>query len=236
MIMSNPTDRMNIYVIVGLQSEADFLEPLIQTLKSRFEAEGTYVVIRTFNPYDSNKNFITQLINKRNDIHLYPEKVEQSTGGRKVQQYILTHGAKAPILLIGHGVGAVAAYHAAELLEKHNGSDIKFIVQIASPKVPISPLFRNRVGFLMQNKRGINNDPLSWNGTWSHSKYTFASHRYPGLLYNNSEKGRRAYAPGNVTQVDISGQPTNYFSATTGIGSVTNLARTMNIIWSWVRS
>jgi hypothetical protein len=233
--MSSTSNRLNIYVIVGHQSEARFLEPLIITLKSRFEAEGTYVVVRTLNPYGSSKNIIKQLIDKRNDTHLYPEKADQSTGGRTVQQDIITLGAKAPIVLIGYGVGAVAAYHGAELLEKHNGCEIKFIVQIGSPKVPISPHFRNRVGFLTQNKRGINNDPLSWNGTWSHSKYTFTSHRYPGLLYNATEKGRRAYAPGNVTQVDITGQPTNYFSATTGIGSVSNLARTMNIIWSWVR-
>jgi|GEM_PF-6438095 len=233
--MSSSSNRLNIYVIVGVQSEVSILEPLITTLKSRFEADDTYVVVRTLSPYGSNRNFVKQLINKRNDMNLYPEKVEQSTGGRKVQQDILTYGAKAPIILIGHGVGAVAAYHGAELLEKHNGCDIKFIVQIGSPKVPVSLNFRNRVGFLMHNKRGIYNDPLLWNGTWSHSKYTFSSHRYPGLLYNATEKGRRAYAPGNVTEVDIIGQPANYYSTTVGMGSVSNLARTVNIIWSWVR-
>lgn len=237
-MLSLPTtsNRLNIYVIVGLETEASFLEPLISTLKSRFEAEGTYVVVRTLNPYGPSKNIIKQLIHKRNDTQLYPENVEQSIGGRKVQQDVLMLGAKAPIILIGYGVGAVAAYHGAELLERHNDCNIKFIVQIGSPKVAISPQFRKRVGFITPNKRGIHNDPLLWNGTWSHSKYTFTSHRYPGLLYNASEKGRRAYAPGNVSQVDITGQPMNYFSTTTGIGAVSNLARTMNIIWSWVRT
>ncbi|WP_156889567.1 hypothetical protein [Paenibacillus harenae] len=233
--MSN-RKRVNIYLVAGIRAAEPEFRPLAEALKSRFEQEQMTVTIRVLFPYGGgNENLFKQAKAVRRDIRLYPEQVQQSAGGQEARRLVRTLGARDPVLLIGCGSGGAAAYHAAELLER-DGIDVRFIVQVGSPKVPIGGRFQERVGYIAKKGVWLEGDSLPWQGGWSHAKYRFSSHRYPGLLYNAREKGRRFYAPGNVAMLDIEGQYPNFFSPKAGRGSVSNLAKTINAIWEWFYS
>ncbi|MFC0335772.1 hypothetical protein ACFOLF_13990 [Paenibacillus sepulcri] len=225
--------RVNIYLVAGIRTAEPVFRPLADALRNRFGQENLNVTIRILFPYGGEHNStMKQIRSARRDVRLYPEQVQQSAGGQQVRTLVRTLGARDPILLIGYGIGGAAAYHAAELLEQ-DGCDIRFIAQVGSPKVPIGRHFQGRVGYIVKKGAWLEGDPLAWQGSWSHAKYRFASHRYPGLLYNSQEKGRRYYAPDNVAMLDMEGQSPNYFSPRAGRGAVSNLAKTMNMIWNW---
>jgi hypothetical protein len=226
-------NRIIIYLIGDSDMMEGYFQPVSNALRSRFEAEQISVIVRTIHAYGGNDSTLKQWLLARRDMQLFPEQIEQSVGGQKVRQQVKILGAKEPILFIGHGAGGVAAYHAAELLEKHEACNIRFIVQINSPKSPISPSFSDRVGYIARNGVGVEGEPSPWQGGWSHQKYRFASHRYPGLLFNSQEKGRRFYAPKNIVKLDIKGPSNSYFSSIQGHGAVSNLAKTLNVIWNW---
>ena len=225
--------RIIIYLVADIDMSEDYFGPITDALRSRFEAEQFSVIIRTIDAYSGDYSLLRQRLQARRDMQLFPEQIEQSVGGQSVRRQVKMLGAKEPILFIGHGVGGAAAYHAAELLEKHESCDIRFIIQISSPKVPISPSFRDRVGYIARSGVGVEGNPLPWVGGWSHPKYHFASHRYPGLLFNSQEKGRRFYAPKNIIKLNIKGSATSYYSSFQGHGAVSNLAKTLNVIWNW---
>jgi hypothetical protein len=228
-------NKIIIYLIADIDMTEGYFKPFSDALRSRFEAEQINIIVRTIHAYGGIDNTLKMWLLARHDMHLFPEEFEQSVGGQKVRQQVKILGAKEPIIFIGHGAGGVAAYHAAELLEKHEGCDIRFIVQISSPMAPISPSFRDRVGYIARNGIGDEGEPFPWQGGWSHQKYRFASHRYPGLLFNSQEKGRRFYAPKNIVKLDIKGPSTSYYSSNEGHGAVSNLAKTLNVIWSWLQ-
>jgi hypothetical protein len=226
---------INIYIIADIDMHDHDFKPIIDALRSRFEVERIHAIARIIHPY-SGSSLLKQLFQMLRDIKIFPDQVEKSLGGQKVRQQVKILGSKEPILLIGHGAGGIAAYHAAELLEKQDKCDIRFIAQIGSPKVPIGPSFQDRVGYITNKGLGYNGEPSSWQGGWSHPKYRFKSHRYPGLLFNSKEKGRRFYAPNRVVQINAGGQQSSYYSTTHGIGVVSNLAKTLNVIWDWFHS
>jgi hypothetical protein len=227
--------RINLYLVTDIDMHEDFFAPVAAALRSRFEAENKLVAIRTLHPYSSNNdNIIKQLLQARHDFKLYPQEAGQSIGGQSIRQQVKMHGAKDPLVFIGHGAGGVAAYHAAELLEQ-DGCEIRFIAQIGSAKVPIGASFKDRVGFLTRMGLRREGEPAPWQDGWSHAKYRLTSHRYPGLLFIGKEKGRRFYAPNNVARIEIKGSQTSYYSTTEGLGAVSNLAKTINVIWDWFR-
>jgi hypothetical protein len=223
-------------LIADIDMKEGYFQQVSDALRSRFEAEQISVIIRTIDAYGGNYSMLRQRLQARRDMQLFPEQFELSVGGQTVRRQVKILGAKEPILFIGHGAGGVAAYHAAELLERHEGCDIRFIVQISSPKAPISPSFRDRVGYIARNGVGDEGEPFPWQGGWSHQKYRLASHRYPGLLFNSQEKGRRFYAPKNIVKLDIKGPSTIYYSSIHGHGAVSNLAKTLNVIWNWFKN
>ncbi|SEB40155.1 hypothetical protein [Paenibacillus sp. GP183] len=228
---------VTIYIVAGIQTNENMFKPLIDTLRGRYGTEKGSVMIRILHPYgEESHNKVKQLYQLGRDIQLYPEQASQSSGGQRVRQMVKTLGAKDKLLFIGYGSGGPAAYHAAELLEKQDGCDVRFVVQVGSPKVPIGLQFRSRVGFLTRKGHGSELEPSPWYGGWSHAKYRFTSHRYPGLLFNSREQGRRFYAPQHISAIDISGPELNYFSPSEGKGTVSNLAKTMNVIWNWFQT
>ncbi|MBD2848479.1 hypothetical protein IDH44_25130 [Paenibacillus sp. IB182496] len=222
---------VNIYLVAGAWTHEEMFRPLAEALKYRFEQGGLVAITRVVLPYEDGNRF-AQLREARRDVRLYPEQAAHSAGGVRVRRLVRTLGARDPLLLIGCGSGGAAAYHAAELLEAE-GCEVRFVVQVGSPKVPIGHGFRERVGYIAKKGGLLESDPHVWQGSWSHAKYRFASHRYPGLLYNAREKGRRYYAPGQVAMLDVEGRVPDYFSPVAGRGSVSNLAQTMNTIWEW---
>jgi hypothetical protein len=225
--------RINLILVTDIDMHEQFFAPVAAALRSRFEAENKLVAIRTLNPYHNN-NIIKQLLHARHDFKLYPQGAGQSIGGQSIRQQVKMLGARDPLFFIGHGAGGVAAYHAAELLEQ-DGYEIRFIAQIGSAKVPIGASFKDRVGFLTRMGLRKEGEPAPWQDGWSHAKYRLTSHRYPGLLFIGKEKGRRFYAPNNVASIEIKGSQTSYYSTTQGKGAVSNLAKTINVIWDWFR-
>jgi hypothetical protein len=228
---------VTIYIVAGIQTNENMFKPLIDTLLGRYGKENGSVMIRMLHPYgEDSHNKVKQLYQLGRDMQLYPEQASQSSGGQRVRQLVKMLGAKDKLMFIGYGGGGPAAYHAAELLEKQDGCDVRFVVQVGSPKVPIGLQFRSRVGFLTRKGHGSELEPSLWYGGWSHAKYRFTSHRYPGLLFNSREQGRRFYAPQHISAIDISGPELNYFSPSEGKGAVSNLAKTMNVIWNWLQT
>jgi len=228
--------RINIYLIADIDMHENAFKPIVDALRSRFEVEGVRVIARIIHPYNG-FSLLKQLFVIRRDFKIYPDQVEKSVGGQKVRQQVKILGSKEPLLFIGHGAGAAAAYHAAELLENQDLCDIRFIVQIGSPKVPIGQSFQDRVGYITNKGLDSEGDPSSWQGGWSHPKYRIMSHRYPGLLFNSKEQGRRFYAPNKVMQINAGGShPSSYYSTTQGIGVISNLAKMVNVIWDWFYS
>lgn len=223
--------RLSVYIVSGLQTSDDFFQPFIKALRRSLETEQQYPIIRVISPFSNNMTFIHKMYTLRKDMWLYPRQIEGSVSGNNVTEQILQLGSRDPLVLIGYGGGGPAAYHAAELLEKRYARTIRFVIQMASPKVPIGKDFRHRVGFIHSGRQA--SDPLTWQGTWSHQRYLYSSHRYPGLLYNAKEKGRSAFAPQKIARIDLPAFTEGYFSPSTGKGAVSNLAIITNVITNW---
>ncbi len=245
-------EPVTIYFVGGADTPPELFRPLADALRNRFDAERRTVHLRTIQAYGNlSEGFgradggngrgdaagagggvMKHWYAAGRDARLKPGQAEQSIGGQRVLRQVRVLGARMPLLFVGHGGGGVAAYHAAELLERE-GCDVRFVAQVGSPKVPISSGFRGRVGYLAKKGIGVEGDPLTWQGSWAHDNYKLSAHRYPGLLYSAAESRTRLYAPERVELVDIRGQHPSYFSPMKGKGPVSNLAKSLNVLWEW---
>jgi len=243
-------EPVTVYFVGGADTPAEMFRPLADALRNRFDAERRTAHLRLVQAYGplgdgsgaagagfgdaagSGVSVMKHWYAAGRDARLKPEQAEQSIGGQRVRRQVRMLGARMPLLFVGHGGGGVAAYHAAELLARE-GCDVRFVAQVGSPKVPIGAAFRGRVGYLAKKGIGVEGDPLAWQGSWAHDNYKLSAHRYPGLLYRASENRTRLYAPDRVELVDIRGQHPSYFSPTKGKGPVSNLAKTVNVLWEW---
>ncbi len=246
-------EPVTVYFVGGADTPREMFKPLADALRNRFDAERRTVRLRTIQAYGMigegssgiadvgadtgaeagvGGGVMKHWYAAGRDARLKPEQAGQSIGGQRVQRQVRMLGASTPLLFIGHGGGGVAAYHAAELLERE-GCDVRFVAQVGSPKVPIGSEFRARVGYLAKKGIGVEGDPMTWQGSWAHDNYKLNAHRYPGLLYSAGESRTRLYAPERIALVDIRGQHPSYFSPMKGKGPVSNLAKSLNVLWDW---
>ncbi|MEB3104090.1 RHS repeat-associated core domain-containing protein, partial [Ferviditalea candida] len=113
------------------------------------------------------------------------------------------------IVLIGHSGGGIAAYDAAQLLNDA-GYNVSFIVQVGSPKEPIKKKWRDKVGYI--EKKGFFGDGIT---AW-------------GMTYFQR--------PGYIASVDIVGGHPYYFDPNMkDDNGVSNLSKTMDQIWDWIK-
>ncbi len=205
-----------IFVVAGIETSQDFFDDLKQKVIDQYIAVGKDVFVKAIFPYvDNSANMAGQMLDVRHDMMLAEDDAQSSIGGQEVRKKVKDYFAGGELVFIGHSGGGVAGYHGAKVAEKVDGYTVKQVVQIGSPKVRISPSFQERVSYLYDFL-----DPVPRLGTWA-----------GGFLGLDSDK----YAPANRQRIDIIGNHADYFSQDKDDNGVTNLTKTFNAIWQWIK-
>jgi hypothetical protein len=139
-------------------------------------------------------------------------RYNRNRGGKRAFSPIMedyeNHGGGG-IVLIGHSGGGVAAYGAGKMLHDR-GFPVEKIILVGCPGLRIADDWQERVRSI--RKAGRLGDPVTW-----------LRIPFPG-------------APRNQAAVNIVGWHREYFRRDLADeGGVSNLAKTMNIIWEWIK-
>lgn len=219
----------DIYLLAGVRSAPTCFKACAQQLRQRFATVGKTPVIRELFPYgDHSQKVWRQLFEVGADLARL--RGIWRSGGRETAKAIRRWSSGAPVLLIGHSGGGVAAYCAAvKMMDERVIPDFR-IIQVGSPKVPIRPAYRHKVSYYSAvDDNGVCIDPITRLGSWS------------GLTWNRRRGWRwdnQKYAPAFRSQIAVVGGHAHYFlNEAPYIHPVrgTNLLATLDAIWDVIR-
>ncbi|ALS26497.1 alpha/beta hydrolase [Paenibacillus sp. 32O-W] len=220
---------LNIYLLAGVKTQVASFAECCRKLDALFREEGREPRIFVLMPYgDYTRRLLRQLSEVSTDVPY--RSVLGRVGGRTAADFIRSTYRFGPLLLIGHSGGGAAAYQAARMLpDVSRRGDVR-IVQIGSPKVPIDPSFRDRVGYFYAiDPDGRTADRISRLGSWG----GWRRGRYALPRWD-----RMKFAPGLVEGLPVMGGHADYFRHEpdfTDADSICNLDKTIRIIRSWLK-
>jgi hypothetical protein len=241
--MNMNQNELHMYVMAGVATAPHFMEPLREALAQTLTGNGRHVHSRTIFPYgDWGTRLLRQLREIRYDLSLRPAKYARSIGGNRILQELRESPGTAdvdaadqsckaaPILLVGHSGGGLAAVHAADTL-LHGGfaADVR-IVMIGSPKCRIPEALQDRVLYLYAASRRRYDrpgDPICRLGSWG-GWHTGG----PGL----PRWRRNRHAPAHIAGLPLLGGHADYFRSRSPFMNAdgeSNLDVTMRSIWTW---
>ncbi|MBD2844926.1 hypothetical protein IDH44_06975 [Paenibacillus sp. IB182496] len=217
---------MRIYLLAGIATRESFFVVCRQRLEQLSQSAGWTPDIRVLYPYgDDRRSVLLQAPEVLRDV------LAARRGGRHIAQIVgESSGGDSPLVLIGHSGGGAAACHAADLLRTASGlSDIR-VVQIGSPRVPVSRALAAHVCYLYAvDASGRRTDPVTRLGSWG----------------GWSQEGRSRmprwqplkHAPGHIEAIPLLGGHTDYLRHADpyiDADRVSNLERTLGRAWSWL--
>jgi hypothetical protein len=225
MILEN---KVALYVLAGVATSPNFMKEFVYQLKASYAAVGYEVQTHILFPYgDWSCSLVKQLYEITHDLFPKPGRNLNRQRGQKVADYIISTYDGGQVVMVGHSSGGVAAVHAAEILELRLIPTTR-VVQIGSPKCPVSPKHRSSTLYIRAvNLNGKSSDPVTRIGSWGGWERSGRRIRW----------NPRLAAPDHIVDVPIVGGHADYFrdqSAFTDDHDSTNLDKMRRLIWQWL--
>lgn len=221
--------RASVYLLAGVATAPRFFEYCRNHVEQLCSACGWQADVQIIYPYgDHSRSLFAQVREVSGDVTRRFQAFR--IGGRLAAQEIRKTYDGGRLILIGHSGGGAAAYQAARILEADGQLGDCRIVQIGSPRVPITPEFRERVCYIHAvDELGRLKDPITKLGSWGGwTRSGFALPRWNGAKY----------APAHIEPITVVGGHADYFRHDTPFvdaQQVSNMDKTIAKAWAWLQ-
>ncbi|MBE1442079.1 hypothetical protein [Paenibacillus sp. OAS669] len=218
-----------LFTLAGIATAPGFMDPFREELSSELRNRGYRVVSKSVYPFgDWSQRLVRQLAAIFRDLTDIQERLWSSIGAGAVREAVWEAAQSGcTVLLVGHSGGGVSAVQLARQLTKA-GYGSPLVVQIGSPKCPVSSELKDRVLYLSAMGSGGKKDPVSRLGRWGGWVRQFGRVK----LWKSV-----AYSPGEIVEIPLVGNHPDYFRTQAPYVNETgdtNMTMTLRPILSWL--